>query len=151
MPKEEYMPRAHILLYEAAQQNDAHEIEKAANEILRKSSKDVRVILKKHGVPEKVASRLCRQKISVKHKGAGLDPATVALAISLIPLMKELRPLIAPWSKSFARVAEKVALDTWEMLRAKLWNKKHIRLDERPSAQRTASPKRASRTPKSRG
>jgi hypothetical protein len=150
MPKEEDMPRTQILLYEAAKQNDASVIEKAANALLKKSTKEVRAILKKHGVPERFAKDLCKQKIAVKNKGAGIDPVTVALAVSLVPLAKELRPLLAPWSKSLAKVVEKIALDTWDMLRTKLWNKKHIRLEDRPQTERTTSLKRARKTPKSR-
>jgi len=120
-----------ILLYVASQDEEASAIEKKANSLLKRSGKDIQAILKKYKVRPSCARTITKQKISVKYKGAGLDPATVALAVSLVPLIIAVRPLLMPWSAKMAKVAEKIALDTWDVVRMKLWSKKHIRLEER--------------------
>jgi len=124
------MPSQRVLLYETSRQTTARKLEKDTNALLKASAKDLRLVLKKYGAPEDAAKAVSRGKIAVTYKGAGFGVETVALAVSLVPLIHALRPLLMPWSKSFAKVSEKVALDTWEILKRKLWDKKHVRLEE---------------------
>jgi hypothetical protein len=137
------------LLYETNRQTNARKLEKEINELLRTSDKDVAAILGKYGARfhpdrgdvEAAAKEVSKEKITVEYKGAGFGVETVALAISLAPLIHTLTPLLLPWSKSFAKVSEKIALDVWDMLKKKLWDKKHIRLDEPKQGAKAAAKK----------
>ena len=145
------MPSQRIFLYETSRQTTARKLEKDTNALLKASAKDVRAVLKNYGAPETAARPVSRGKIAVSHKGAGLGAETVALAVSLVPLIHVLRPLLMPWSKNFARVSEKVALDIWGILRDKLWKKKHVRLEEvrrTPESARKGATKPGKRTRK---
>ena len=118
-------------LYDVPKDADAILIEKSANVILQQSHREMRAILKKYKAPVTAAEALCAQHIPIKNKGAGLTPDTAAIAVMLTPLVHVLVPLLKPIPVAAAKVAQKVALDTWEMLKSKLWGEKHIRLEER--------------------
>ena len=124
------MPAKSVLLYELPKHTSARKVEKDTNSLLRLSKKEVQAILKKSGAPASASKAVAKSKIRVSHKGAGFGAETVLLAVSLAPLVKALTPLLVPFSKSAAKVAEKIALDTWEMLKEKLWKKKHVELKE---------------------
>jgi hypothetical protein len=117
-----------VLLYQTSKKTTARRLEEDTSALLKASEKELRALLKKHGVPESAAKELSRVPIKVAYKGAGLAAETVALAVSLTPLIHALRPVLVPLTKSITKVAEKIALDTWEMLKRKLWDKKHIAL-----------------------
>ncbi len=71
------------------------------------------------------------KKIQVQYEGAGFDPATITLIISLAPVIQALVPLLEPFSKDASDVAHKVALDIWDLLKQKLWEREHISLKQR--------------------
>ena len=122
------MPAKSDLVYELPKNISVKKVEKDANSLLRLSKKEMQAILKKRGAPASAARAVAKSKIQLTHKGAGFGAETVLLAVSLAPLIKSLTPILVPFSKSAAKVAEKIALDTWEMLKEKLWKKKHVEL-----------------------
>jgi hypothetical protein len=124
------MPAKSDLVYELPKHTSVKKVEKDANSLLRLSKKEMQAILKKSGAPASAAKAVAKSKIRVAHKGAGFGAETVLLAVSLAPLVKSLTPILVPFSKSAAKVAEKIALDIWEMLKEKLWKKKHLELKE---------------------
>jgi hypothetical protein len=131
------MPAKSLLVYELPKHTSAKKVEKDTNSLLRLSKKEVVAILKKRGVPASASKAVAKSKIHVVHKGSGFGAETVLLAVSLAPLIKALTPVLVPFSKSAAKVAEKIALDTWEMLKEKLWKKKHVEFKKprkRPAA-----------------
>jgi len=93
------------------------------------------LVLKKHGIewqPQSDENRdlLEGQIATISPVGGGIDPASVAVLISLQPLINALIPVVTPFAKSAASVAEKIALDLWEHLKEKMWSEKHIALRE---------------------
>jgi hypothetical protein len=114
----------------------ADELESKLNKIWKASELDIYEISKKHGADLGRLSTGDKKKIesnsfSVKHDAAGVDPVTVALLISLEPLIKTLTPILEPLVKSAATVAEKIALDIWAHMKLKLWHDDHIALTEK--------------------
>jgi hypothetical protein len=122
------------LLYDVSDEADARKIAEAANRLLQESTGEVREILRKYGLPEAQAEAVSSQRIQISEKGAGFDPGTIALLVALTPLLK-------PFANSAAKVAEKVALDIWAMLRDKLWEHEHLRLKERKEKTTKDKPK----------
>jgi hypothetical protein len=117
------------LLYDVPDEVEAKEIADAANRLLQDSEDDVRRILRKSKLPGSLSTAVLGQKITVTEKGAGVDPATLAILVALTPLLK-------PFAKRGAKVAEKVALDIWAMLKQKLWDEEHMQVTERQEKQK---------------
>jgi hypothetical protein len=136
------MPSKSGLIYELPKDIGAKKVAKDANALLRLSRKDVEAILKKHKAPVSASKAIAKSKIGVTHKRAGFGAETVVLVVSLAPLIKVLTPLLLPFTKSAAKVAEKIALDTWEMLKGKLWKKKHVELKD-PSKRQSAADRKS--------
>jgi hypothetical protein len=135
------MPKELKLLFQVSDEAEAVEIADATNRLLQESSDEVREILRKYKLPESQAEAVLRQRIEVSEKGAGSDPATIALLVALTPLLK-------PFARSAAKVAEKVALDIWAMLKEKLWTHEHLRFAERKEKQSSTEVKPKAAKPK---
>jgi hypothetical protein len=111
------------LLYDIPSEAEAKEIAEAANRLLQDSADEVRQILTKNNLPESLSKDVLGQRITITEKGAGVDPATLAILVALTPLLK-------PFAEHGAKVAAKVALDIWAMLKQKLWDEEHVRVTE---------------------
>jgi hypothetical protein len=86
------------------------------------------------GAPALTAAQrehLAGENIPVNVQGAGVDPATIAILISLTPLIKAIVPLVQPFATNAADLAHTVALDLWNHLKDRLWHEDHISLQEK--------------------
>jgi len=111
------------------------ELQRKINEIWYQLVSDL-TSLPSSGAPELTSSQktaLAKENIVVRYEGAGVDPATIALIISLTPVIKAVVPLVEPFAKDASDVAHKIALDLWDILRQRLWQKEHINLVQRES------------------
>jgi len=112
------------------------ELEGKLNQVLRKSETELIAIAKKHSADLSSLNvedvrKLCQAELPVRPVGGGVDPVTIALLVSLTPLVKALTPILKPGVKSASKVAEKIALDVWEHMKTKMWENDHVVLREK--------------------
>ncbi len=106
----------------------AQALEQKIQQILAESKTDLMQVLAKHNLPVDQPPALSQDPVKVTYEGAGIDPATIAILITLTPLVIALVPLAKPVVKDASEVAKTVALDLWEMVKTKLWEEHHIRV-----------------------
>ena len=116
--------------FEVPKDISADTLEKKIHQILgaSDSDKEFRGILAKHRLATTHAPALSDEHVKVNYQGAGTDPATIAILVTLTPLVKELVPLAKPIVRDASEVAKTVALDLWEFVKSKLWEEHHIRV-----------------------
>lgn len=115
---------------------DIQELESKLNQVWKESLPELIAISKKYDVDFSSINAddkltLSQIKLVVRPIGGGIEPTTIALLISLAPLIKALSPILTPPAKSASNVAEKIALDVWEHIKTKLWQKDHLALREK--------------------
>ena len=123
--------------YEVPARENAEGIARVGADLLLKSKVDVEAILERHGVPRDKVSDIAAAAIEnppeVRYEGAGSIAATIAVIVALGKLIKALTPLLEPFSKQGAKLAYKVAMDIWKMLKKKMQDEKSIRLTQKPA------------------
>jgi uncharacterized alpha-E superfamily protein len=127
------------LLYESSASYDSRALKTMLDELLNNPESQatlkpkIEAVLSRHEVPRVSSSDVLQAAHSVEiiDKGAGMDPATIAMLVALTPLIKALVPLVQPFANNAADVAKKISLDVWEMVKLELLNKKHVRLSEK--------------------
>ena len=117
--------------YEVPNRYSDDELKHRINIQLAASGSEIAAILSKNGISTdagEVVKGSISENLSIKPAGAGIDPATIAIVVSLVPVIKALTPLLEPFAKNAADVGRVVALDIWEMVKSKLWEEQHVRL-----------------------
>jgi hypothetical protein len=133
------------LLYEAPTEYDSTSLKRLVDELLENS--ESRTVVLEHLVPllnnQGIAGKsLDPAKIldSVRHvhitdQGAGFEPTSVAILVSLVPFVKALTPLLEPFAKNAAEAAKIISLDLWRLIKMELLARQQIRLREKNPAQ----------------
>lgn len=124
------------LLYDVSIDWDARAIKARTLALASDSSDEINQILSQNCKAVDVnllvqIQNAIRNHLKIEEKGAGTDPGTVALLVSLTPFVKAIVPLLKPFAENMADVARKIALDIWNMLKKKLGDHEHIRLRNR--------------------
>jgi hypothetical protein len=122
------------LQYELPKNLSIARLNTLTQELLRSSQGDIVAILGKHGIAaddaKVVAVKISGAAPEAEYKGAGSVADVVAIAISLVPLIKALTPLLLPFSKKGAELAYEIGKDIWLMLKQKLLGQ-NVRLSEK--------------------
>lgn len=125
-------------LFEISTNWSAASIREHANQILQKSDTEIVDVLQSRGIPEtkarEIASIIRLQQVKADYKGAGSVPDTIAIVVTLTPVIHELVPLLQPFSDRAADLAYEIGLDIWEMVKTKLWHEHHIKLHRKGKA-----------------
>jgi hypothetical protein len=128
------------LLYESSPNYSTEAIASRLTDLLASPESVVAIreragkILTENGVGHLISTdqaTAAMHQIRVGNQGAGFDPISAAVLVSLTPLVKVLVPLLQPLADGAADVAKKIALDIWEMLKTDLLEKKKVRLREK--------------------
>lgn len=121
--------------YELPKIEGTEAVQNNAAALLLESHGEIVEIIEKHGIPreraEAIAEEVIHQPPTVEYEGSGSVAAMIAIAVSLAPLIKVTVPLLEPFSKEGAKLAYKIGMDIWKMIRQKLLAKKSIRLTEK--------------------
>lgn len=112
------------------------ELELKINQAWTGSQGELIAIFQQNGIDssnfsDEQIDNLKHNSLSVSAAGGGFDPVTVALLVSLAPLIKAITPLLKPAAESASKVAEKIALDVWEHIKLKLWQDDHVAISEK--------------------
>lgn len=120
--------------YEVPKNVSVRRLNTLTQKLLQNSQAEVVDILRKHGIAESdakaVAAQVTGTAPEAEYKGAGSVADVVAIAISLVPLIKALTPLLLPFSKKGAELAYEIGKDIWLMLKQKLLGE-NVRLKEK--------------------
>jgi hypothetical protein len=134
------MTEADRFEYEVSKDQSAETLEELATQLLQKSQTDIEEILRNYKVTEKdakeIATQATQSKIEVKYEHAGSTPELVAIAVTLVPVIKVLTPLLQPFATKGADFTFRVANDIWEMVKNKLFHDHSVRLRSKEKPKR---------------
>lgn len=116
------------LSYQIPQGENSRSIEAKIQRVVSGSSSDLKRLLEERHMPASIAEEVSGPAFAVSEEGAGFGAETIALLVSLAPLVEKLTPLLKPFVEAAAEVAKQIALDYWEHTRKALWEREHVQL-----------------------
>jgi hypothetical protein len=127
------------LIYQIPKGENSRSIEAKIEKVISGSSSDLKRLLEEHQIPTSIVAEISGPPFGVSEKGAGFGAETIALLVSLAPLVEKLTPLLKPFVDAAADVAKQIALDYWEHTRRALWEHEHVQLKAKMQDQPTDS------------
>lgn len=123
------------LKYQIPQGENSRSIEAKIEDVMSgSSSSNLAKLLEERHLPASIAKDVSGPAFAISEEGGGFGAETIALLVSLAPLVEKLTPLLKPFVDAAADVAKQIAMDYWEHTRKALWERKHVQLISRARA-----------------
>lgn len=121
-----------LFAYDIPVGEDADTLGRKINRIWAERESELRAVMQQNGISGMQVSEVAlADPFLLKEAGGGITGESIALLVSLAPLIHVLTPLLQPFSNNAADVAKKIALDCWEITRRNLWESDQIALLEK--------------------